>query len=341
MKLYWLIATAISISLVISGCENHENGTSQTPQLTEVTVTAQKAEQVSVSNPIEILGTVQSAHRAEIAAKVTGAISELPVMLGSVVRKGDLLVKISAGEIDAQLRKSRAQLNQASRNLEREKKLLKKNAATPETVRSYEDSLAIAEAAYEEAQTLQGYTQILAPFNGLVARKEANVGDMATPGKPLLYIEDDKQLQVITDIPEAMISELRVGDQLSITIPSAAVTTTGTIAEIAPIANPTTRTGAVKLNISHEENLRSGQFARVSLLQKGAGTIIIPHDAIRISGQMEQLFVVEDDKARLRLVRSGTTYDDGIEILSGVKPGDLIITKGQDTVKDGQPVKLH
>ncbi len=139
---------------------------------------------------VEVVGTVQAVEQAEISAKISGNIVAFPVDLGSRVKQGDLLAELNAGEISAQVRQAKAQLEQTRRNLEREENLLKKNAATPETVKSLEDTARIATAAYRETRTMLDYTRITAPFSGIITRKMANVGDLATPGKPLLQIEE-------------------------------------------------------------------------------------------------------------------------------------------------------
>ena len=91
-------------------------------------VTVAEVQLSPVTNQIEVLGTVASKFKAEISTKVSGTISSMPVVLGSEVRRGDMLLEISAGEIDARLRRAQAQVQQARRNLDREKKLLAKNA---------------------------------------------------------------------------------------------------------------------------------------------------------------------------------------------------------------------
>jgi RND family efflux transporter MFP subunit len=341
MKPTLLLATIIAIGVVLGGCQSEQKNSLETTQLPTQQVVTAEAQLQSVSNQIELLGTVESVYRAEIAARVSGTITTLPVVLGSEVHKDDLLVEISAGEIDAKLQQSRAQMEQARRNLEREKKLLRKNAATPETVKSLEEYLSIAEAAYQEARTIQSYTRVLSPFSGKVTSKQANVGDLATPGKPLLNIEDENHLQILTDIPEAMILQVKQGDVFSIHIPSANLTISGTVAEVAPTANPTTRSGQVKLNIDAHPNLRPGQFARVALDLQEARTLVVPAEAIIPLGQMDRIYVVENDHARLRLVRSGASYGDNIEILSGIQPGDIVIIQGQQTLHDGQPVLIQ
>lgn len=341
MKPLWYIVAFLSAVLFLCGCKEEEHQGTARERLPQVEVTVAQVRQVPVADQRELLGTVESKYRAEISAKVSGTITDLPVVLGSEVAKGELLLQISAGEIDARLQQSQAQLHQARRNLEREKKLLAKNAATPESVKSLGESLAIAEAAYQEARVIQSYTRIEAPFAGRVTKKLVNIGDLATVGKPLLNIEDESLMQVTTDIPEALILKVKQGEVLSVAIPSAGLTVTGTVAEVAPTADPATRSGQVKLTIASNPDLRSGQFARVTLAMQEAKTLTVPGDALVNLGQMERLFVVDDGKARLRLVRSGKRYGDNIEILSGVNPGEQVVISGQQQLRDGQPITVR
>ena len=333
----------LGVALVsLTGCRDGKKAERITDEATPaVTVSVARAEEKAAARQVELMGSLQATERAEIAAKVSGSIVNLPVILGSRVEKNDLLVEITAGEISARQRQALAQLEQARRNLEREKKLLAKNAATPEAVKSLQDTLRIATAAYEEAGTMLDYTRILAPFAGLVTRKMANVGDLATPGKPLLQLENEARLQVVTNIPESLIMNVRPGDELPIHVASAGLDIVGTVAEIAPTADRQSRTAPVKINIPADPKLHSGQFARVSLPAGGARTLVVPASALSTYGQMERLFVVQDGHARLRLVRSGARLDGEVEILSGLKAGETVVVEGGRTLVDGQSVTVH
>jgi len=305
-------------------------------QVQLITVQLQEALQQT-----EVVGTVQAVDRAVIAAKVTGTIEKIPVVLGSEVKAGDLLVKISAGEISAKVIQAQAQLEQARRNLEREEKLLKKNAATAESVKSLKDMYRVAEAVHNEAKTVLGYTTITAPFDGFITNKKANVGDLATPGTPLLQLEDNKKLQVVTSVPETLVLQIKLGDSLSVFIPAAKLDIRGTVAEIAPAADPLSRTAAVKININEAPQLRSGQFARVALPGRNKNTLFVPDSAVHTFGQMDRLFVVSQNKAHLRLVRTGSILNDQIEILAGLEPGERVITHSSSQLVDGQPVSIE
>ena len=268
-------------TLALSGCREGDKveGMRDKPAAA-ARVQVARAEERTAARQVELMGSLQATEQAEIAAKVSGSIVTLPVVLGSRVEKDDLLVEITAGEISARQRQARAQLEQARRNLDRERKLLARNAATPEAVKSLEDTLRIATAAYEEAGTMLEYTRILAPFAGLVTRKMANVGDLATPGKPLLQLENEARLQVITNIPESMIASVRPGDTLPVYVPPAGIQIIGTVAEVAPTADRLSRTAPVKIDVPADPKLRSGQFARLSVPMGKTESLRVPASAV-------------------------------------------------------------
>ena len=340
------------IIVLAGGCKGGHEETPVTSQPV-ASVGVQEVVEAGVGSQIEVVGTVLAVERASIAPQVSGQIVEMPVVLGSQVRKGDLLVKISAGEIAAQVLQAQAQLEQVRRNLAREERLQKQEASTRETVNSLQDQFRIAEAAHKEAKTMLEYATITAPFAGIVTRKIASVGDLASPGVVLLEMENDKALQVVTQVPEELILKVRKGDILSITVPAAGAKLSGEVAEVAPAADPFSRTAPVKINIAAGANLRPGQFARVTLIGTGEKSLVISEKALVSFGQMERVFVVEGVKdntktiagatkiARLRLVRTGARHDGQVEIMAGLTLGDRVVVEGAEKLQDSQPLEVQ
>ena len=306
-----------------------------------VAVTVAKVSEQEVPVLIEVAGTLQAAERASIAAKVTGVITRMPVVLGSSVKAGDLLVALSAEEIAARLGQAEAQLAQAKRNLERDQNLLAKSAATPEAVKSMTDQYNIAQAGYREAKTMMGYATITAPFDGVVTRKNVNSGDLATPGTVLLQIENNRTLQVTTAVPESLVLHIRTGDVLTVKVEAAGVVIQGTVSEIAPTVDPNSRTAPVVLDLPANPNLRSGQFARIVLPGKSSKALMVPSSALVPSGQMDRVFVVEGERARLRLVRTGLSLNGMTEILTGLSAGETVVTTNNRLLVDGQPLRTQ
>ncbi len=339
---YWFLLLCAFFTLLLAACKSDQEAPLQTEQdLPPLQVSVAIAEEIKPLRQTQVMATVEAAQSASIAARISGNITDLPVQLGSRVKKGDTLIVISADEIRAKLNQAGAQLDQARRNLKREQNLLNKNAATPESVKTLEEQTKIAEAAYREAQTMLDYTTIKAPFDGTITAKPASIGDLATPGRTLLRLESESSLQVIADIPEALVLHLAIGDQLPVEIEAAAVEVDGSIIEIAPTADPASRTAPVKLRIPISENVRSGQFARVSLPGSTGTAIMIPTAAVKPFGQLKRVFLVDGDTLRLQLIKTGEQIDAQVEVLSGVSAGDRVVVSENPDLSDGRKVTIN
>jgi len=327
--------------LAVWGCKDRsETDSARQPDLPAVRVRVMTVVEQTGRSMNEVTGTVEAVQRATIAAKVTGVIEKMPVELGSVVKSGDLLLRIGAGEIKARVAQAEAQLEQARRNLEREKRLLAQEASTPETVKSLEDAYRVAEAGYNEARSMLGYMTITAPFAGVIAAKNVQAGDLATPGQPLLILENNRKLQVVASVPEALASGIKIGAKLEVRIAAAGLEQSCAVSEIAPSADPQSRTTTIKLQIKDGSNLRPGQYVRVLLPGTAVTSYTVPAAVVRVYGQMERLYVVREGVARLRLVRTGERQGEQVEILAGLSAGEQVVVEGQDLLTDGQPVQL-
>jgi RND family efflux transporter MFP subunit len=292
----------------------------------------------SASRPVteEVVGSV----RTRIRSKVSGRISEMPIILGQKVKAGELLAKIDAREIQARLEQAEAQREQASRDLDRARTLAQKQVSSKQELDAAEARARVAEAALSEARTMMGYANVTAPFDGVVSRRLAEVGDLAAPGRPLLEIEDRGELRFEADVPEALIGMVNAGDRLEVTIPTIRKTFQGIVAEVSPTAEAASRTFLVKLDLPASSELRAGQFGRAAVPVVEAKSIRIPASAIVKRGQMEIVFVNDQGKARLRLVKTGKTFSDGVEILAGLADGDAVIVTEPARLIDGQPVEV-
>ena len=184
----------IAITAVFGGCRRHE--AALTPSGSPVPVTVVTVEQVNEPENIAMPGTVRAADRAVIAAKVSGTISELTWGLGQHVKGGEVLVKLSAPEYAAQASRARTQLEQAERELARDRSLSERGAGTDEAVRRGTEQVQSAKAALAEAEAMLSYTEIRAPFDGRITSRQAYPGDLALPGQPLLTLEGEARFEV-------------------------------------------------------------------------------------------------------------------------------------------------
>ena len=343
MKLSSLLLPAAALAL-LAGCSKHGAPAAATDPAAalppaKVRVATLRAENLPTLS--EITGTIRPVQRAQLAAKVMGTIDELAATLGQRVRAGDLLVKISAGEIIARVAQAQSQLNVARRDLERERDLLGKGASTADMVRGIEDRLALTQAMVREAEIMLGYATIRAPFDGVVSRKLANIGDLASPGFPLLEIEGSGAFQVEAAVPDSLAAKLASGTTLSVEVPAAGLSFNAPLAELSPAADSSARSVLARFTVPAGTAVHSGQFARVQVPGAPVRMLLAPAAALAVLGQMERIFVAaENNRAVLRLVKSGATRADRIEILAGLDDGERVVIAPTASLREGQTLEI-
>ena len=196
-----------------------------------------------------------------------------------------------------------------------------------------------ADAAVADARIALSYARIVAPGPGLVVARTVEPGNVAAPGAPLLTIEEERYRLELA-VPEREAGKLRIGQRGTVTIDALRRPLDAAIDEILPAADSETRTLTVRLDLPGSADLRSGLYgtARFGAGQRAA--LLLPRAAIGRRGQLERVFVVDQGNvARMRLVTTGKTYGDRVEILSGLDPGERVVVEGAERVTDGGRVE--
>jgi RND family efflux transporter MFP subunit len=334
------LSTLALATLVLAGCGRKPDTHSPSQHdLPSAQVQVQTAESKQRATTEEVVGTVRAKLHATLEAKLSGRINKMPVLLGQTVKAGELVARLDAAEINARMEQAEAGLQQAERDWKRTSALFAQQAATRSDYDAADSRYQVAKAAVAEAQAMMGYVEVLAPFDGVVTKKWADVGDFATPGKPLLGLEDPSMLQLEADVPEAIASHIRQNDRLAVQVDSLKGELTGTVMEIAPTADSASRTFQVKLDLPQTLGLKSGQFARLVVPIGESSSVRVPASALVQRGQLEILFVVINQRAQLHLVKTGRTVGDEVEILAGLDPGESVVVEGAALLSDGQPVE--
>ena len=327
-------------TLLLSGCgRKPETHATAHPDLAAAQVQVQTAESKKRATTEEVVGTVRAKLRATLEAKLSGRIDKMPVLLGQAVKAGQLVAHLDAAEIKARLEQAEASLQQAERDWKRTSALFDQQAATRSDYDTADSRHRVAKAAVAEAQAMMGYVEVLAPFDGVVTKKWADVGDLATPGKPLIDIEDPSLLQLEADVPEAIASRIQQDARLAVRVDSLNSELAGTVREIAPTADPASRTFRVKLDLPQTAGVMSGQFARLVVPVGESSSVRVPASAVVVRGQLEILFVVANQRAQLHLVKTGRKIGDEVEILAGLDAGESVVVGGAALLADGQPVE--
>ena len=337
MKLSCSLLTIVT-AVALVACHSKKENTSES--LSPVAVRTIVSENKARPSSEEVVGTVRAKLRAAIEPKVSARIEALLVAPGQMVKAGELIAQLDPREIQAKLDQALALREQATRDLARSRELLDKKITAQADFDAVQARARVAEGAARETETMLGYTKVIAPFDGIVTRKLADVGDLAAPGKPIIEMEDPRALRFEADVPEALIGHVKIGDKLPVQVAEGSAPIESTVVEVAPVADAASRTFLVKLDLPAAEGTRSGQFGRVWVRTGESKSIRVPTSAIVVRGQMECVFIIANQHAQLRIVRTGKHTDGKAEILSGLTSGERVVSEGAESLRDGQPVTL-
>ena len=334
MKAFHKIALPLLLALPVLGCGKKHDSPRESAPAVDVRVQTIEAKPHVASE--EVVATVNSKLRSVIESKGSGRIDKMLVTPGQKVKAGELLAELDVREIRAKLDQATPVREQAEKDLKRFTDLLAKRVITQQEFEAAESKARVARAAVTEAETMLGYAKVTAPFEGVITRKLADVGDLATPGKPLVEMEDPAALRLEAAVPEAIIDRIALGSKLGVRI--GANELEGVVREISPTADPNSRTLLVKLDLPATPGLRTGQFGRVAVPVAETSVLRVPASAVIRRGQMELVFIRTGNVARLRIVTTGKPIAGEIEIVSGVSAGEPIITERAGDLIDGQPI---
>jgi multidrug efflux pump subunit AcrA (membrane-fusion protein) len=195
-----------------------------------------------------------------------------------------------------------------------------------------------AEAMLAEVNAYLSYTNIRAPFGGIVLEKLMDAGNLAAPGNPILKIGTTDTV-VYAFINESLIGSLRVGMSATVEVESIGFTCETEITEISPDIDSATRNFRIKLR--GNDRFIAGMYAKVVLPTGTGKTIVVPPAALVQRGQLTVLFVVREGKADMRIVKTGQIYKEGIEIISGLNEGDVYITDNASSLKTGDSIEAE
>jgi membrane fusion protein (multidrug efflux system) len=337
MKPHYL---ALPLLLSAFGCGGHNAAHPVLPALPKVSVRTVLAVDSAHDVGDEVVGTVRSKTVAEVSSSVMGTVRNLNVAIGRRVRVGEVLVQLSAGEIDAKAEQARAMHARAKIDLDRASQLMAAKSIPTAQFDVAAAQFRVAEATLAEAEVMRGYTQIRAPIAGVITAKQVGVGDLAVPGKALFIIESPDHMRLEAAVPEALAQHIALGMHMQVHLDALNKSVEGSVSELAPAADPQSRTALIKLDLPADPALRPGMFGRLSVGTGEAKALTVPDTAIVRRGQLETLYVVEDGKAVLRIVRtSERTLDGKLEVYAGLHVGEHVVVGRPVHLTDGQPVE--
>lgn len=280
---------------------------------------------------VEVEQSINAAQSAKAAAEANKRLAA-----ATLARYQTLLERRSVSPQEFDEVKAKHQVAEAE--ADRAEKVLQMLAAKKSQTAARVDQ---AKAEITNAQISAGYARIASPANGVVTARSIEVGATATPGAPLLTIEDDTNYRLEAAVEESRLGRIRLNDAALVRIDALGdEELTGRVAEIVPAADPASRSYTVKIALPARRMMRSGLYG---VAQFGVGqrqAILVPQKSVVQRGQLIGVFAADSNGiARLRLIKTGKSYGDKIEILSGLSEGERIVVDGVANVNDGSRVQ--
>jgi membrane fusion protein (multidrug efflux system) len=341
---------AVLLALVVAGCNStapandNRQSVDPVPQVDVVRVVSQKLE-AKVRLPAELAPWEQVA----IYSKVQGFVEEIPVDRGSVVRRGQLLVRLSAPELGAQSAQARATLSGDKATFDR----LRVASRTPGAVAANELELAQAlfkadQEKVDSLQTLAGYLVIAAPFDGIVTERNVHPGALVGPPNeplqsavPILRIEQISHLRLRVPVPEADVGTIAEGTKVKFQVRAwPGRDFTGTISRVSHWVDTKTRTMAVEADVDQNQSLLDpGMFVEVVWpLRRDSASLFVPVSAVMDTAEATFVERVRQGKVDRLPVHRGATMGNLIEVFGSLNAGDSVVVRASDDLANGTVV---
>src|SRR5579862_830536 len=296
-------------------------------------------------------GYILPDRKADVSSRVFGTLEWVGIEVGSKVKKGDIIGRLANADIAAQVEEAKAALVDAEREYVRWKKIVENGIEPQAQFDKADTQLQLVKARLKKSEADYEYSLIRAPFDGVVVRRSAQAGENVGPagtvqaGGSLCTLIDRNSLEMVADVNETNISKVRVGQKAEVASEATPDRKyKGEVRQIVPTADRTKGIVQVKIRLLDlDDALLPEMAARASFLREGAEAgaprrLIAPRGAVRDRGGRRVVFVVENGRARMQAVETGSEGEDGVEIRSGLRGGEEVVTGGA-VVEDGLEVK--
>mgnify|MGYP001034634273 CR=1 FL=1 len=334
-------------------------GSNEAVELPAVKAEVAAVESLQNKQIIQASGKVEAANSANVSTRMMGNVAQLNVKTGDKVSKGTLLLTISSddllakrAQVEASIEQANSMAENARKDYERFKTLYEKGSATQKELENmttrYESAKAGLEAAKQmkkEVEAQFAYTNIRAPFSGVVANTFAKVGDIASPGMPLVTIEGTTNYEATVLVPETYISALSIGMEADIYVKASDISKKGIIREVSPSAKNTGGQYMVKIDLPDSDGILPGMFvnAEIAVGEKASteAKTFVQKEALISRGQLIGVYTLaSDNTAMLRWIRVGKANGNLVEVVSGLQEGEKYILSAEGKLYNGARVSL-
>lgn len=321
-----------------------------------VEVSTRPAEEALMPRYLRVTGELNGSQKALVAADASGKVIAAPIERGSIVKKGDVLIKLddrnavlNLQEMEANVAAARAKLDLQRSEVLRNEPLAKTNAIADTDYQRLKADLAAAEASLAAAVARRDFakksladTTILAPFSGTVAERLTDVGEYVTSNSQVANLVATERLRLTLNVPETFVGQIKEGQQVGFNVPAFPEDLFhGTVKYIGASVRESARDLIVEAEVGNQDGrLKPGMFAEGRIALAEEKSVIVPASALKTEGSTRKVFIVRDEHVEERLVEVGEAKGDTIEIRRGISKGEAVIVTPTAETTDGLKVKL-
>lgn len=280
----------------------------------------------AVATGITAEATVEAVVQATVASQVSGRVMDVRVDAGSVVKKGEVLMRIDAREAAEAAQAAQSQLAVAQAQYERSRQLRQQNFISQAGLDKARADYDAARANAAQAGVGLGHATVTAPIGGVVAHRHAEAGEMAAPGRPLVTIYDPAGLRVTASIPQYQLREMRGAKTARVEFPELKRSVESNAVTLLPTADAATHVSQARVGLpANPEGVVPGMFARVTFVTGKSEKLTVPAAAVVRRGEVAAVYVETDKGLQFRQIRLGDKFSDAFELLSGVSAGERVV----------------
>ncbi len=307
---------------------------------TAIPVEVETVERREIADYIEANGTLEAENEVDIVARISGPIVELEAEEGMYVERGRLLARIDPEPVESDLELARVEVEEARVAFERAVKTQEAGIISQETYETAKARLDSANARLQAVEIQHGYTEIRAPFSGLVIERAIKFAEFVNNGQRLFRLSDFTPLLAPVQLPEKDLPRLAVGQSGYLSVEAFGDRRfNARVLRKSPVIDAATGTFKVTLSVDGEGDLRPGMFASVFLeIDRRENTLVIPRRALVLESVGDTVYVLDGEVARRREIGLGFAESDMVEVTNGLSEGERVITIGQEAVSDGTAV---
>ncbi len=297
----------------------------------------------TISSYISATANLVAEDQVKIVGEADGRVTQLLVEEGDYVQKGQILAVLNKDDAEILLAKAKVRAENADVAFNRAHEMFEKQLLSKGDYEKTEMDKSVAAQELAEARWRVSKTTIRSPFAGRVTERQIKIGSHVRIGEELFTVTDYDPLVALIYLPESDVLALETGREVHLKLKAdESVTFNGRISQISPVVDTATGTVKVKIEaIQPPKMVRPGSFVSVNIVRETKGdAVLLPREAVIRELRDAHVFVMDGEKAAKRVITLGIEEGVNVQVLSGITPGDKVITAGQGGLKDGSPVKI-